>query len=256
MPLLQLEPDYSLHYHLIAGPPARPYLVFLHEGLGSVSQWRDFPQRLCNATDCPGLVYDRLGHGRSSPLRHPRTIHFMHEYALCELPRLLAALLPERPYLLVGHSDGGSIALIHGAARPPGLIGIITEAAHVVVDDLTLAGITAAEQAFAAGRLNGLTRYHGNKTESMFTAWSRAWLDPAFRFWSIEYLLPAIQVPLLVLQGRDDQYGTPAQVERIVSGAGGAATPVLLEGCGHSPHLELPELTLDHMAAFVTRIAG
>ena len=256
MPLLELEPDYRLHYQRIDGPTHRPCLIFLHEGLGSVSQWRDFPERLCAATSCPGLVYDRLGHGQSSPLRQARTIHFMHEYALCELPRLLAALLPGRPYLLVGHSDGGSIALIHGAARPPALLGIITEAAHVFVEEQTLAGITSADQAFAAGRLKGLTRHHGANTESMFTAWSRAWLDPAFRFWTIEYLLPAITAPLLVLQGQDDQYGTPAQVERIASSSGGAATPLLLPGCGHAPHLEQPELVLDHMAAFVTRIAG
>ena len=256
MPLLELESDYSLHYELIAGPPARPCLIFHHEGLGSVSQWRDFPQRLCAATGCPGLVYDRLGHGRSAPLRSPRTIHFMHEYALCELPRLLNALLPDRPYLLVGHSDGGSIALIHGAARPPGLVAIITAAAHVFVDDLTIAGITAAEQAYAAGRLKGLVRHHGANTETMFTAWCRTWLDPAFRFWSIEYLLPAIQAPLLVLQGEDDQYGIPAQVETIAARAGGPATPLLLPGCGHSPHLEMPELTLEHMASFINQVAG
>jgi len=256
MPLLELQPDYLLHYHPIAGPPDRPCLLFLHEGLGSVSQWRDFPQRLCAATSCPGLVYDRLGHGQSSLLRQPRTIHFMHEYALCELPRLLTALLPGRPYLLVGHSDGGSIALIHGAARPPELLGIITAAAHVFVEDATLAGITSADQAYAAGRLQGLARHHGANTETMFTAWSRAWLHPAFRFWNIEYLLPAITAPLLVLQGRDDQYGTPAQVERIASRAGGPATPLLLPGCGHSPHLEHPELVLEHMATFITRVAG
>ena len=256
MPLLELAPDYALYYELIAGPVDRPCLVFLHEGLGSVGQWRNFPQRLCAATDCPGLVYDRRGHGRSSPLQQPRTVRFMHDYARDELPRLLSALLPDRKYLLVGHSDGGSIALIHGAARPPGLVAIITAAAHVYVDDLTIAGITAAEQAYAVGRLAGLARYHGDKTEAMFTAWSRIWLDPAFRSWNIENLLPAITVPLLVLQGRDDQYGTAAQVDSIVSHSGGPATPLLLEGCGHSPHIEMPELTLDHMAAFITNLAG
>ena len=255
MPYLDLHPDQHLYYEQLDGDPDRPWLIFLHEGLGSVAQWRDFPIRLCDRTGCPALVYDRLGYGKSSPLTQPRSIHYLHQYALCELPRVLAALLPDQDYLLVGHSDGGSIALIHGAARLPRLRGIATEAAHVLVEEQTLAGIRRADASFAQGRLVGLTRFHGDRTEAVFRSWADTWLDPAFAAWNIEYLLPSVQVPLLVVQGRDDQYGSEAQVETIVAKAGGPATPLLLEDCGHAPHQDLPPLALDLMSCFVNRVA-
>ena len=200
-------------------------------------------------------MYDRLGYGKSSPLVKPRALNYLHEYALVELPRVIEQLLPDRDYILIGHSDGGSIALIHGAERPPRLKGIITEAAHVFVEESTLQGIRRAEEDFAQGRMVGLTRYHGDKTEQIFRAWSETWLSPAFAAWNIEDLLPAIEVPLLVIQGRDDQYGTEAQVEAIVTKSAGSATPLLLEDCGHSPHQDMPPLALDLMSCFVNRVA-
>jgi pimeloyl-ACP methyl ester carboxylesterase len=254
--LILNDKQHRIHYEQYAGVAGRPWLVFLHEGLGCAALWRDFPERLCQRTGCPGLVYDRLGYGKSSPLEHRRTIHYLHEYALQELPRLIDALLPDSPFILIGHSDGGSISLIFGAEQPPNLLGIITEAAHVFVEQVSLDGIRRADEAFAHGRLAGLRRYHGEKTGELYNAWSATWQSPWFASWNIEYLLPAIAVPLLVLQGRDDQYGTAAQVQAIVSGAAGKVTPVILEDCKHAPHQELPDLVLDLMSCYINRIAG
>lgn len=256
MSTLKVDDQYHLHYELHEGRPDHPWLIFLHEGLGSVAQWHDFPEQLCRRTNCPGLVYDRIGHGRSVPLRQERTIHYMHQAALWELPQVLSALIPDQPYILIGHSDGGSISLIFGAEQPANLQGIITAAAHIFVETVTLAGIRAAADAFSRGNLAELHQYHGDKTTDLFTAWSSTWLRPWFSSWNIEYLLPAIQVPLLVVQGSDDRYGTPAQVEAIVARTAGRATPIMMEDCGHAPHLEFPELALDLMGCFVNRIRG
>lgn len=255
---LVLGEQHVLYYELLAGDADadRPWLVFLHEGLGSVTQWGDFPQELCGRTRCPGLLYDRRGHGRSSALTQPRTSRYLHEYALDELPKVLAVLIPGRRFLLIGHSDGGSISLIFGAEKPDGLLGIITMAAHVMVDQVTVDGVEQAVAAWEQGKLKrGLSRHHGEKSEALFQAWAGTWTSSRFRSWSIEDVLPSVEAPLLVLQGRDDHYGTPAQVEAIVTRCGGSATPVLIEGCGHAPHLDLPALTLDLTSCFVNRVA-
>ncbi|MDD2463404.1 MAG: alpha/beta hydrolase [Desulfobulbus sp.] len=246
----------EVHLEMVSGKVDRPVLVFLHEGLGSVAQWRDFPGQLCRRTGCPGLIYDRIGHGLSSPLTQKRTLHYLHFHALEELPRIVETVIPCRPYLLIGHSDGGSIALIAGAERSPLLKGIITMAAHVQVEPCSIAGIEAAKAAYGQGKLRpALHRYHGEQADALFHAWAETWTSPWFRSWNIDYLLPAIEAPLLVLQGREDQYGSQDQVNSIVTQSGGAATPLLLEECGHAPHLEFPELCLDLMACFVNRQA-
>lgn len=245
----------AVHTLAFAGDVQRPVLVFLHEGLGSVSQWSGFCEQLCRRTGCPGLAFDRHGHGLSPPLRQNRTIHYLHHLALEELPQVLAAHIAGLPYLLIGHSDGGSIALIAGAERPALLQGIITVAAHVFVEPCCLEGIAQARTAYAEGGLRrALLRHHGDKSDTLFAAWADTWSSPWFRAWNIEYLLPSIEVPLLVLQGREDQYGTTAQVDRITSRSGGPATPLLLEECGHAPHREFPELTLDLMSCFINRL--
>jgi pimeloyl-ACP methyl ester carboxylesterase len=212
------------------------HLVFLHEGLGCITLWKDFPEKLCAASGCPGLLYDRLGHGRSPADPSPRTIHYLHRHALEELPQVLAEAIPGKPYVLVGHSDGGSIALLHAAECPPLLRGVVTMAAHVLVEPQTVAGIAAAERAYEGGRMRGLARHHGDKAETLFHAWAQTWQSPWFAAWNIEYALPSITCPLLVIQGEDDQYGSRQQVERIVAGTSGPATPVLLPGCGHTPY--------------------
>lgn len=250
---LNLSQEKHLYYELIEGNQNYPYLVFLHEGLGCTAMWEDFPARLCMVTGCPGLVYDRLGYGKSSLLNAELSIHFMHAYGLIELPQVLETLIPEKAFILIGHSDGGSISLIFAAGKPRLLKGIITEAAHVHVGPETVDGIEKVDKAYRQGKMKGLAKYHGDKTDTIFRAWSQTWLSPWFRHWDIEYLLPSIDSPLLVIQGREDQYGSLAQVEAIVSKTTGPAQPLLIDHCGHSPHLQYPEILLAGMAEFIAR---
>lgn len=172
MAFTELSPGQAIYYELIDGASARPHLVFLHEGLGCTAMWKAFPRLLCTTTGHPGLVYDRIGYGQSAPFGGPRTVHYMHESGLNELPAVLAAIIPGREHIVIGHSDGGSIALIYAAERPGRLCGVITEAAHVMVEDETLKGIETAAHAYEAGKMQGLTRYHGDRTAAVFRAWS------------------------------------------------------------------------------------
>lgn len=254
MPELKIDESGRLYYQLIQGDADRPYLVFLHEGLGCHAMWKRFPERLCRLTGFPGLVYDRLGYGRSSSLTHARTIDYLHEYALVELPALLGTVIADRPFILYGHSDGGSISLIYAAERPPLLKGVITEAAHVFVEPETIAGVRSIDEKWEKGELRRLSTYHGEKTGTIFKAWSNTWLSDGFRSWNIESLLPRIEVPLLAIQGTDDPHGTLNQVEAIVSGSAGDARRAIIEHCGHAPHLEAQEDLLEILHRFVRRI--
>ena len=217
--------------------------------------WKDLPRRRCALTGYAGLAYDRLGYGLSDPLSGPRNVLYLHETVLRELPPVLERLLRGRPYIVVGHSDGGSIALLHAATRPAGLRAVITEAAHVFVEDVTLDGIRAALQAWQAGKLRGLERYHGDKTATIFHAWADTWLAPWFAPWNIESVLASIACPVLALQGEGDQYGTAAQLASIARHAPHVRRR-LLPGCGHTPHLENPPATLDAMAQFIAALDG
>ncbi|MGW8393561.1 alpha/beta fold hydrolase [Pseudoduganella sp. HUAS MS19] len=254
MRILEMD-NVQLHYELIEGDPHKPLLVFLHEGLGCIGMWKEFPQRLCAATGCAGLAYERQGYGRSSPQAVPRSIHYLHQFALAELPAVLERLAPGREHVVVGHSDGGSIALIYAAGRPQGLRGVVSIAAHVFVEDITIEGIRAVLAAHTKGKMRALGRYHGDKAEQVFSSWADTWLAPWFRQWNIEYLLPAIACPLLAMQGSEDHYGSGAQLDTIERGAPGARQ-LLLPACGHSPHIEQPEAALQAMAAFVNPLAG
>jgi pimeloyl-ACP methyl ester carboxylesterase len=216
--------------------------------------WKSFPALLCEMTGCPGVLYDRLGYGLSSSLLRRRTPHYMHDYALQELPLLLQSVIPDSSHIIVGHSDGGSIGLIYGAARPQGLMAVITEAAHVFVETETLMGVKVACRDWEKGKLKGLTRYHGQKAESVFRAWSETWLSEDFFHWNIESMLPDINVPLLVLQGDDDEYGTLAQVKSIMKYSSGRSESEIIERCGHVPHLHARPYVLQHMADFILRI--
>lgn len=240
--------------YLWLGPPPEdaPTLVFLHEGLGCVSTWRDFPARVSEATGCGALVYSRAGYGNSAPVTLPRPVSFMHDEALVTLPEVLDAA-GVRECVLVGHSDGGSIALIYaGGVRDGRLRGLILEAPHVFVEDLSVASIyRAAEQYREGGLKAALERHHGENTECAFWGWNRVWLDPAFRSWNIEEFLPRITVPVLVIQGEEDEYGTIRQVETIERGCTGPVRSVLLPECGHSPHRDQPGRTLDEITSFV-----
>ena len=252
---IELNRDISLHYEHIEGNIEKPELVFLHEGLGCTAMWKDFPESLCQETGCPGLIYDRLGYGKSSSLRYPRDTDYLHGYALSELPAVLSLLIPERPYIIIGHSDGRRIGLIWAAQRPPLLLGLITEAAHVFIEPETLAGIKKAERAYEDGKLTILSKYHSAKADDVFKAWSDTWLSDWFKGWNIEDLLPQIRCPVLAVQGCDDQYGTQLQLDAITSQTSGAAKSLMVKKCGHTPHAEQTAVVLKSMADFINVIA-
>ncbi len=254
MPMLELG-NAQLNYALIEGDPRKPLLVFLHEGLGSIRMWKKFPQALCEATGCAGLLYERQGYGLSSPQPAQRSIHYLHQAALVELPAVIERLAPGREHIVVGHSDGGSIALIYAAARPRGLRGVVSAAAHVFVEGVTIEGIRTVLAEQGEGMMRALARYHGDKAEAVLSSWADTWLAPWFRQWNIEYLLPAIACPLLAMQGSDDHYGSSAQLDAIERGTPGARQ-LTLPDCGHSPHLEQPDATLRAMAGFINPLAG
>ncbi|MEW6106492.1 MAG: alpha/beta hydrolase [Bacillota bacterium] len=236
-------------------PEDAPTLVFLHEGLGCVAMWRDFPAKLAAATGCGALVYSRLGYGRSDACVLPRPVRFMHDEALTILPQLLAAA-GVRECVLVGHSDGGSIALIYagGTAAEP-LRGVITEAPHVFCEEVTVRAIRKAKESYERGDLRQrLMRYHGANTDCAFYGWSDTWLHPEFLQWNLEAYLPAIKVPMLVIQGENDEYGTPAQVDAIARQAGGEVEVMIVPQCGHAPHREQETVTLQTMARFIARV--
>ena len=232
----------------------RPTLVFLHEGLGSIARWRDFPDRVAQAANCDAVVYSRHGYGNSDPLAVPRMARYMHDEALTALPELLEALAIDRP-ILVGHSDGGSIALIHAGAAARPVAAVITLAAHVMVEDVSIASIAAAKTAFETTDLRvRLARYHAD-VDSAFLGWNRIWLAPEFRRWNIEEFLPRIACPVLAIQGADDEYGTMEQMRRI--GAQVAAVELLeLEDCRHSAHEDQPDAVVEAITRFVDRVTA
>jgi pimeloyl-ACP methyl ester carboxylesterase len=241
------------------GPAAAeaPTLIVLHEGLGCVSMWRDFPEQLAAQTGCGLLVYSRQGYGSSDPCDLPRPVSFMHHEGQTVLPDLIAAFgIGE--HVLVGHSDGGSIALINaGSAAAAGLKAVVTLAAHVFVEDISVSSIAAIKTVFeTTGMPQKLARHHGDNTECAFWGWNGVWLDPDFRDWNIEEFLPRIQVPVLAIQGVDDEYGTADQIRSIAEHTDPPAMTLMLEDCGHSPQRDQPDATLDAIAQFVARITG
>lgn len=230
-------------------PGAEPALVFLHEGLGSVAMWRDFPSRVAAATGRRTLVYSRQGYGRSAPLTAPRRPDYMHCEALEALPALRAERGLADP-VLVGHSDGASIALIHAGAGHK-VRGIVAMAPHVFVEDVTIRSIEGAREAWRTTDLRvRLQRYHDD-VEGAFRGWNDAWLDPAFRDWNIEPCLSAIACPVLAIQGRNDEYGTMAQLDAIERQVPGPFRRLELDDCRHSPHRDQPEATLAAITEFV-----
>ena len=227
-------------------------LVFLHEGLGSIAQWKTFPATLCEDTGRTGFVYERYGFGQSDALQEARTVSYLEDEAHTLLAVLDAVGLTD-PVTLVGHSDGGSIALVFAACYPDRVEKVITEAAHVFVEEVTLAGIREAKQFYESSSLlhDKLARYHGEHTESTFYGWNATWLLPPFAEWNIEAYLPRIQCPLLVIQGEDDEYGTLAQVDAITDQSSGPAIAFTPADCGHAPHHQQPQAVLEAMTAFL-----
>jgi pimeloyl-ACP methyl ester carboxylesterase len=241
----------SLEYRRIAAAADGPTLVFLHEGLGSIGQWRDFPERIVEASGLPAMVYARYGHGQSEVLQQAHGVDFMQREALESLPDLLRALGIDCP-ILIGHSDGASIALIYAGAGHP-LQGLVAMAPHVFVEDISIESIAAAKQTFETSDLpQKLARHHRDPSKT-FYGWNDVWLAPAFRSWNIERFLPAIKCPLLAIQGQEDEYGSMAQVDAIARQAGRPVELLKLDQCGHSPQKDQPQLVARAIVEFVGR---
>ena len=229
-------------------------IVMLHEGLGSIALWRDFPQLLAARTRCRVLVYSRYGHGDSETLAEKRPVDFMHHEGEVVLPELLDKLNLEQPILL-GHSDGGSIALIFAGRHPERARALILEAPHVFVEDLSVASIAAAKVAYETTNFRSKLGIYHFDVDATFWGWNDIWLDPRFRSWNIESYLETIRCPVLCIQGEEDEYGTRAQVEAIAARV--PETEILmLPDCKHSPHRDQREATLDKMAEFVAKVSG
>ena len=256
-PVLEVRADGHLVRAISYGKGLKfgPTIVFLHEGLGSIAQWKHFPDTLARAAGCNALVYERWGHGGSDPLSGPRKADFMEREAHEALPQVLDAFGLEKA-ILFGHSDGGSIALLFAARYPERTLGVITEAAHVFVEEVSLSGVRTAVERFDTSDMEKRLRlYHGDKAESMFRGWADVWLSAKFRDWAIPpETLVAIQAPVLALQGADDEYGGPEQLQRIETGVGAAAKTVLIPDCAHEPHVQAREAVMAESIDFIETV--
>jgi pimeloyl-ACP methyl ester carboxylesterase len=244
-----------LEYRMIGPRPAEaPTLVLLHEGLGCVGLWGDFPEKLQQATGCGVFVYSRAGYGKSSPVKLPRPLSYMHDEARDTLPKLLDAIGFQRG-LLIGHSDGASIAAIYAGSHQDHRVGgLMLIAPHFFTEDTGVASIAEAKKAYETGDLRQrLARWHAN-VDNAFTGWNDAWLDPEFRKWDITEFLAYIRVPLLIVQGHDDQYGTVKQIEIAERECYCPVEVALLEDAKHSPQREAPDATLKAITDFTARI--
>jgi len=227
----------------------RPTLVFLHEGLGSAELWRDFPTRVGDALDCPTFVYSRAGYGHTPREPGPLPVTYLHDEA-----KVLAVLLAERGIerpVLVGHSDGASIAIIAAGSGLP-VTSLVLIAPHVFVEDRSIAGIEAARDAYETGDLRARLARHHDDVDAAFRGWNDVWLSPAFRSWDITPSLPAIVCPVLLVQCANDPYGTLAQLDAIESAVQGAVERLVLPGDGHSPHVEHPDQVVGAITRFVS----
>jgi len=233
----------------------KPLLVFLHEGLGSVAQWKDFPFQLSERTKCSALVFDREGYGKSSKLKSTNDWDYLHIQAQEALPEIFNHLnIEQNKKILIGHSDGGSITIIHTGTFPENIIAVITEASHQFIEDISVAGIRDAVKLYEEGKLKDLLKkYHGENTDSMFYGWADTWLREEFQKWNIEEYLPKIKVPFLAIQGTNDRYGSFAQLASIKKNV--LKSDIYhIPDCGHSPHTEIKEKMLQIMSDFIMKV--
>jgi pimeloyl-ACP methyl ester carboxylesterase len=236
-------------------PDHAPTLVLLHEGLGCVSMWRDFPEKLARHTGYGVLVYSRPGYGKSDPVPLPRPLDYMHREAFDVLPQVLDQAGVKKT-ILVGHSDGASIATIYAGGRQDFRVrGLVLLAPHFFVEDISIKSIAEAKVAYETGDLRArLARHHGGNVDVAFRGWNDAWLDPEFRNWRIDDAVAHVRVPILIVQGKDDQYGTLAQVRLAESDAYCPVETAILDRCGHSPQNDQPEAALEAIGEFVHRV--
>ncbi len=231
-----------------------PTLVLLHEALGCIAQWGRFPEALVQATGLPALVCDRYGHGASEPLEGPRAVDYLEMEAHAVLPRILETFGIGAPVLL-GHSDGGSIALLFAAEFPDVPRALVCEASHVFLEELTVRGLRRAGQAYAQGSLRErLAPLHGGGVDALFQGWNEVWLAPERADWDITAGLGAIRAPLLMIQGEQDEYGSLAQIQAVISRVGGPAETCLVPHCGHAPHHQARAQVLDRVADFLRKV--
>lgn len=233
----------------------RPTIIFLHDSLGCIQLWRDFPQQLGELTNCNVLIYDRLGYGNSGALPYSkRGLDYM-ELEADILNELLHHWKIDQA-ILFGHSDGGSIAIITAGKYPEKISGIITEGAHIFVEDITIDGINEAIKLYQSTNLKTkLEKYHGDKTVEMFWAWANTWTTNEFKHWNIESFLPQVVCPSLIIQGTEDEYGTVKQVERITTQTNGLSVPLIIPEVKHTPHKEVPELILAQVSKFINQLS-
>ncbi len=246
--------EYDWHGPL---PGRAPTLVFLHEGLGCRALWRDFPGRIAAANRLGALVYSRAGYGASDPIELPRPLSYHRQEGLQVLPEVVAQM-GLGAHVLVGHSDGASIAIVYaGRGSAPGLRALVLIAPHVFNEPQVSRSIAAAREAYQQGDLAvRLRRWHGANTDCAFRGWSEAWLDPHFERWNLEEYLPSVRVPVLVIRGENDEYGTPAQVRAIERKSGGPVEVVLVPDCGHEPQRDRPALTDQAIVRFLRSTLG
>lgn len=231
--------------------PNRPTIIFLHDSLGCIELWREFPQRLGELVQCNTFIYDRLGYGKSAPFTSPKRNTDYMEIEADRLSEILEKCSIDKA-VLFGHSDGGSIALLAASEYPEQISGIITEGAHVFVEDITLNGIKQAVNTYQTTHLKQkLEKYHGDKTEALFWAWAETWQTSEYKHWNIERFLPHIQCPAFIIQGENDEYGSSEQVNAITDQVKGFAKKWMIPNVGHTPHKELPEQVLHQSFEFI-----
>lgn len=254
-----MKPARKLNFQKIAYTrtdrfPDRPTIIFLHDSLGCIKLWRDFPEKLGELTQCNILIYDRQGYGQSCPFIYSKRDIYYMEYEADILSELLDYWNIEKA-ILFGHSDGGSIALIAAGKYPNKIQGIITEGAHIFVEEITVRGIEEAIELYRTTDLKSkLEKYHGNKTDEMFWAWASTWITSEFKKWNIESFLSKINCPSFIIQGEQDEYGTLKQVDHIATQTSGTSTPLIIPNVKHTPHKEIPELILEKASEFINQI--
>ncbi len=232
----------------------KPIVIFLHEGLGSIRQWKDFPQNLCDLLNLKGLIYDRYGYGLSDSLKEKRSMSFLHDEGLIYLPTLIENLNIKNKIILVGHSDGGTIALIYASMFSEKLYCVISEAAHVLLEEISLSGIKKIKEDYIKSESlrKMFLKYHSDKADNMFLGWVNTWLSPEFKNWNVEKMLSGIKVPVLAIQGENDEYGSYEQIASIQKNTSADVEVFYIPDCGHSPHLQTQELVIQRINTFVS----
>lgn len=241
----------NLMVRMIGDITEQPVVIFLHEALGSIGQWKDFPEAFSNATGLSCLVYDRAGYGRSTGSIYPRENDFLNNKSPKELKALIDVLLPDQQVILFGHSDGASIALAFASLFPDSTLGVISEAAHIFVEPETLEGVRAAKPIYDRGMRKPLMKYQGDRVDDIFFGWWDTWQTPEFVQWNMEYMLPDIKAPVFAIQGSEDEYGTDKQVQHIVDQVSGFSEAWIIPGCRHMPHKERREEVIDRCNTFI-----